>query len=156
MRLPNDPITVAVVPQMATPGSVSDDQDVRLGLLRGPIQQLWDIAAIDDDFGLRARHPLDLSDLFDGDPDDRLFPLCIDVGSARAENLHAGGDLDQRERPIDGSGQLGCQRYSVVAMRAQIHGTEDAADRELALLCLCQVGTCQHWALGFVQHLRCY
>ena len=54
MRLPNDPVALAVVSQMASPGNVSDDQDVGFRLLRRPVQQLRDIAAIDDDFGLRA------------------------------------------------------------------------------------------------------
>jgi hypothetical protein len=33
VRLPDDPIAIAVVPQMATPRNVSDDQDVSLRLL---------------------------------------------------------------------------------------------------------------------------
>jgi hypothetical protein len=37
---------------MAAPGTVSDDQDIGIGLLCRPIQQFRDIAAIDDDFGL--------------------------------------------------------------------------------------------------------
>jgi hypothetical protein len=32
-RFPNDPVAFAVVPQMASPRAVSDDQDVGIGLL---------------------------------------------------------------------------------------------------------------------------
>jgi hypothetical protein len=73
VRLPNDPIAFAVVPQMAAGGNVSDDQDVSLRLLCRSVQQLRDIAAIDDDFGLRAHVLLKLGDLFGGEADDFSF-----------------------------------------------------------------------------------
>src|ERR1039457_5377593 len=74
LRFPNDPIAFAVVPQMASPRAVSDDQDVSLRLLCRSVQQLRNIAAIDDDFGLRAHVLLKLGDLFDGVADDHLLP----------------------------------------------------------------------------------
>ncbi len=54
VRLPNDPISLAVVSQMASPGNASDDQDVSVRSRCRSVQQLRDIAAIDDYFGLRA------------------------------------------------------------------------------------------------------
>ena len=129
VRRPNDPISFAVVPQMASPRNVSDDQNVGLGSLRRPIQQLRDIAAIDDDFGLRAYVLLKLGDLFGGETDDLLLPNGIDVGSTGTPNLHAGRDVDERKRGIDGRGHPGRQRHSVAAVPGQFHRTEDAANR---------------------------
>ena len=116
MRLPNDPIAVAVVPQMASKMTVSDDQDVRLRLLSRSVQQLRDIAAIDDDFGLRAHVLLKLGDLFGGKADDCLLPHGVDVGSAGAVDLHTGRDVDERKLSINGRGHLGGQRRGVGAV----------------------------------------
>jgi hypothetical protein len=51
--------------------TVSDDQDVSLGLLRRPAQQLQDIAALDDDFGSDAHVLLKLGDLLGGEADNQ-------------------------------------------------------------------------------------
>jgi len=95
VRLLNDPITFAIVPQMASARSVSDDQDISLRSLRRSVQQLRDIAAIDGDFGLRAHILLKLGDHFGGEADDILLPNKVDVGSTGAVGLHAGRDVDQ-------------------------------------------------------------
>ena len=81
-----------------------DDQDVRLGSLRRLVQQLRDIAAIDDDFGVGADLLLKLGDLFVGGAAKLLLPNRVDVGSAGAEALDAGGDVDQRQLGIDSRG----------------------------------------------------
>ena len=70
LRRPNDPVAVAVVSQMAAPRNVSDNQDVSLRSLRRSVQQLRNIATIDDDFGLSAYVLLKLGDLFDGEAND--------------------------------------------------------------------------------------
>ncbi len=56
MRLPNDPITVAVVLQVASPRNISDDQHVSLNSLGRSVQQLRDIAAIDDNWFLLSNY----------------------------------------------------------------------------------------------------
>jgi hypothetical protein len=55
---------------MASQGTVSNDQDVRVRLLCGSVQQLRDIAAVDDHFGLRAELLLKLGDVLGGGPDE--------------------------------------------------------------------------------------
>jgi hypothetical protein len=57
----------------------------------------------------------------DGVIDDDVFPLDIDMESAGAPDLHVGGDVDKRNRPIPGRGQLCGERRGVVAVRGQIH-----------------------------------
>jgi hypothetical protein len=77
-------------PKMTAPGNVSDNQDISLGSLCGSVQQLRDIAAIDDDVGLRAQVLLKLGDLFGGEADDLFLPRLINVRSAGPPDFHAG------------------------------------------------------------------
>ena len=74
VRRPNNSIAVTVLSQMAANRIVSDDQDVSLSLFGRSVQQLRDIAVIDDDFGLRAHVLLKLGDLLSGEADDRFLP----------------------------------------------------------------------------------
>ena len=151
MRFPNDPIAFAVVPQMASPRAVSDDQDVSLCLLRRSVQRLRNIAAIDDDLGLRAHVLLKLGDLFGGEADDPLLSNGIDMGSAGTPDLYAGRDVDKRQRRIEGRSQFGGQRRGVTAVSAQIHRAEDPSDRELARRwILFHMSACPHRAVAFV------
>ncbi len=61
---------------------MSDDREVGLCLLCRPVQQLGHTAAIDNDFGVRARVVRKLGDLFGGEAGDPRFPHRVDVGSA--------------------------------------------------------------------------
>jgi len=106
VRFPNNPVAFAIVPQMAAPRNVSKDQNISLRLLCRPVQQLRDIAAIDDDFGLRAHFLLKPGDLFGGGAHNCQLPHGVDMGSARAVDLHAGRDVDERKRRIDGRSHL--------------------------------------------------
>jgi len=83
VRLPNDPIAVPVVPQVAANRTVSDDQEVTLGLLCSSVQQRMHIAAINDYFCLGAHILLKLGNLRGGVADERLLPLGKDMGSSR-------------------------------------------------------------------------
>jgi hypothetical protein len=66
---------------MAAPGNVSDNQYVSLGLLGRAVQQIRDIAAIDDNFGLRAYFPLQLGDLFGGEADNLVLPRRVEIST---------------------------------------------------------------------------
>jgi len=62
-------------PQVAANRTVSDDQEVTLGLLCSSVQQRMHIAAINDYFCLGAHILLKLGNLRGGVADERLLPL---------------------------------------------------------------------------------
>lgn len=77
---------------------VPDDQEVTLGLPRRAVQLLMQIAAFNDDFGIRAHVLLKFGDLLGGVADDRLLPHREDWGSSGAKNLDACGGTNERKR----------------------------------------------------------
>jgi len=126
---------------MAAPRTVSDDQEVSLDPLRRPVQQFRDIAAIDDDLGLRANLLLKVGDLLGGEADDHLLPRGIDVGTAGAVELHAVRDVDERKRSVGGRGELGGQRRGVAAAtsgRRNVHSERQIVRLSAHLPRLCR------------------
>ena len=70
------------------------NEDVGFRLLRGPVQQLWDVATVDDDLNVRADILLKFGDLLGPHANDRLLPLRVDEVTARAEDFDAARDVD--------------------------------------------------------------
>ena len=123
MRLPNDPVAAAVVPQMAAPRKVSDDQDVQLSfaLLLG--STVRDIAAIDDEFGVRSHVLRKLGNFFGGEADDLLLPHMVDgVADLRVQNPPS-------RSPITGCLSIGVYPRSL--SRLDEHGDRTAGSGRL-------------------------
>jgi len=81
--------------------------------------------------GLGAHIFLKFGDLLRGEADDRLLPHRVDVGSARAVNLQAAGDMNERKPCFKLSGHLRGAQDGVAAVRPQVNRAKNAANGEL-------------------------
>jgi len=102
---------------MASAGNVSDDQQISLRLLCGPVQQLRDVTTVDDHLSIGSNVLLKCGDFAGCYSHHRVPPLGVDPGSSWAEELDSARDVDERKLRVDGRGHLGGTCQGVPVMR---------------------------------------